>query len=57
MHPYGKIAVDWVRNDDKSAKINIEIPAGTKAWFVNPYTKEKKEIGSGKYTFECSADK
>lgn len=55
MHPYGKIEVNWIRHDDKSATINVTIPANTTAVFINPYTKDKQKIGSGNYKFQCNA--
>lgn len=47
---YGKIVSSW-NIVGEQLNIEVEIPANTSATLVFPGTKEKKELGSGKYNF------
>lgn len=55
MHPYGKIEVSWVKQDENSATVNVTVPPNTTAEFINPFTGEKTSLGSGHYTFDCKS--
>ncbi len=47
---YGKIKSAW-KIDDGKFVYNVEIPANTTATVILPHSQEKKELGSGKYSF------
>lgn len=47
---YGKIMSSW-KVDGEKVLIDVEIPANTTATVVLPGTNERKELGSGKYSF------
>ena len=47
---YGKIAVDWKKQDEVFT-LNVSIPANCTAKIYMPNEKEYKTVGSGNYTF------
>ena len=47
---YGKIVSDWAL-DGNTLQYNVQIPANTTATLILPGSEEKKELGSGKYSF------
>ncbi len=47
---YGKIAVDWKKQDNVFI-LNVSIPANCTAKIYMPNEKEYKAVGSGNYTF------
>lgn len=50
---YGKIKSSW-KIDGNNFTYDVEIPANTSATVILPGSKEKKEIGSGKYSFSST---
>jgi alpha-L-rhamnosidase len=51
--PYGLISSSW-KKDAKGFHLNVEIPANTCATVTLPGTGEKKEIGSGSWSFDVA---
>ena len=50
---YGKITSSW-RIEGASFTYEVEVPANTTATVILPYSKEVKNLGSGKYSFSDS---
>ena len=51
--PYGLISSSW-RKDSKGFHLDVTIPANTTATVTLPGSGEKKEIGSGSYSFDVA---
>lgn len=54
-HPYGKIAVEWERQEEK-VLVNVTLPAGTSGIFVDECSGEETVIESGTTVFECKME-
>ncbi len=54
-HPYGKIAVEWEKNEDK-VLVHVTLPAGTSGTFVDECSGEETVIESGTTMFECKIE-
>ena len=50
MHPYGKISIQWERQENVIA-IRLQIPANTTAYFMNELDGSSMNLGSGEYEF------
>jgi alpha-L-rhamnosidase len=51
--PYGMISSSW-KKDAKGFHLDVTVPANTTATVTLPGSGEKKEIGSGSYSFEVA---
>jgi hypothetical protein len=51
MHPYGKIAVEWIRTGER-VRVSCSIPPAITAHLESPDGSVKMIVGSGSYEYE-----